>query len=208
MSTVTLVCDNCNKIFERDHTQTGEGKRCPQKNIFCSYKCNGNFHNQKINLPCANCGSEVIRTQAEYRGSKSGNIFCDKSCAATYNNLHKTIGTRRSKLEKWLENKLPGIYPDLDFKFNSKEEINSELDIYISSLRLAFELNGIYHYEPIHGQEKLASVQNNDDRKFQACIDYGIELCIIDTSGLKYFKEKNAQKYLDIICGVINRISY
>lgn len=92
-----------------------------------------------------------------------------------------------------------------EFHFNRKDAINAELDIYIPSLKLAFELNGPFHYEPIYESEKLAQIQNNDERKFQACLDKGIELCWIDTSTLKYFKPSNAGKYLDIITEVMNR---
>ena len=72
------------------------------------------------------------------------------------------------------------------------------------SLKLAFELNGIFHYEPIYGKKKLAQIQNNDSRKFQACIENNIEFCLIDVSQLKYFKPQNAQKFLDIITSIIN----
>jgi hypothetical protein len=72
---------------------------------------------------------------------------------------------------------------------------------------LAFELNGIFHYEPIYGDNKLEQIQNNDNRKFQACLEKNIELCIIDTSQLKYFKEKNCLKYLEIVQSVVgNRL--
>lgn len=135
---------------------------------------------------------------------KSPNNFCSKSCAATYRNTHKTTGNRRSKLEKYLEYELPILYPTLDFHFNRKDTINSELDIFIPSLKLAFELNGIFHYEPIYGSDKLAQIQNNDTRKFQACIENGIEMCTIDSSGLKYFKPKSAEKYLRIIVNIID----
>jgi len=47
------------------------------------------------------------------------------------------------------------LYPDLVIHFNKKDAINSELDIYIPSLKLAFELNGIFHYEPIFGKENF-----------------------------------------------------
>ena len=77
--------------------------------------------------------------------------------------------------------------------------IDAELDIYIPSLNLAFELNGIFHYEPIFGEKKLNSTKNNDKRKFQACLEKNIELCIIDTSTQKYFKENTSNIYLDII---------
>ena len=88
--------------------------------------------------------------------------------------------------------------------FNSKEIINSELDIYLPKLKLAFELNGIFHYESIYGQNKLDQIQNNDNRKFQACLEQGIEICIIDSSQQKYFKKETSQKYLDIITNIIN----
>jgi very-short-patch-repair endonuclease len=134
---------------------------------------------------------------------RSKNTFCKQSCAAIYNNEHKTHGTRRSKLEGWLEEQLTLKYPNLEIHFNRKDAINSELDFYFPSLRLAFELNGIFHYEPIYGIDKLSRTQNNDNRKFQACIEHGIELCIIDSSSQKYFKVETSQKYLDIITKLV-----
>ena len=89
--------------------------------------------------------------------------------------------------------------------FNKKDAINSELDIFIPSFNIAFELNGIFHYEPIFGYKKFQQIQNNDNRKFQACLEKNIELVIIDSSQLKYFKPKNAMKYLDIITNIINK---
>ena len=78
------------------------------------------------------------------------------------------------------------------------------MDIYIPSLNLAFELNGIFHYEPIYGKDKLDQITNNDNRKFQACLERKIELVIIDSSSLNYFKPGKAKKYLDIIINIIN----
>lgn len=138
-------------------------------------------------------------------GKTKYNFFCSSSCAATYNNTHKTTGNRKSKLELYLEEKLKIIYSNIDIHFNRKDAINSELDIYIPSLKLAFELNGIFHYEPIYGAEKLTQIKNNDERKFQACLENNIELCIIDSSSMKKFKECNAKPYLDIICKLINQ---
>jgi len=127
------------------------------------------------------------------------NNFCSLSCSAIYNNKNKKHGTRRSKLEVWLEKQLILLYPNLDIHFNRKDTIGSELDIYIPSINLAIELNGIFHYEPIFGNDKLNQIQENDISKSKACIDNEIDLCIIDTSGQKYFKPKTSQKYLNII---------
>jgi hypothetical protein len=170
---------------------------------FCSKKCIQLSKNKSKIVNCTNCGNEFSKTISQINKSKSGNHFCSKSCAATYNNIHKKYGTRKSKLEVWLEFKLTKLYPNIDFHFNRKDAINSEFDIYIPSLKLGFELNGIYHYEPIHGQDKLSQIQNNDNRKFQVCLEQGIELCIIDTSQQKYFKEKSSLKYLNIIENII-----
>ena len=131
------------------------------------------------------------------------NVFCSRSCAAIWNNMHKTTGCRRSKLEMWLEAELTKKYPTLDIDYNQTDTITAELDIYIPSLKLAFELNGIFHYEPIYGKDKLSRTQNNDKRKFQACLEKQIELCIMDVSMIKHFKEHRCQPYLDIIIKLI-----
>jgi hypothetical protein len=131
------------------------------------------------------------------------NNFCSRPCAATYNNLHKTHGTSVSKLERWIAGQLTILYPGLEIHYNRKDAIGSELDIYVPSLNLAFELNGIFHYEPIHGQDKLNSTKNNDNRKTIACAERGIGFCTIDTSSMKYFKETGAKKFLDIIVKII-----
>ena len=203
---IPLQCELCNTTFYRTKHEVVRAiktKKKTQYNCkFCSRSCRDKSRTTRLQVECKLCNS--IFEKFLYEIKKSKNNFCSSSCAATYNNTHKTKGTRKSKLECWLETKLPMLYPSLEFHFNRKDAINSELDIYIPSLKLAFELNGIFHYEPIYGAEKLGQIQNNDTRKFQACIENKIELCIIDTSKLSYFKESSAIKFLDIITRIIN----
>ena len=181
------VCKICGKTFKtrsaliKYNTSIGKNTGC-----YCSHACQIMSLTKSSLLKCACCGVDIVVKPNVIQKSKTGNFFCAHPCAAKYMNAHKTKGTRRSKLEKWLETQLVSLYPTLDVKYNDKDTINSELDIYIPSLNIAFELNGIFHYEPIYGQEKLSSIQNNDDRKFQACLERGIEMVIIDTSGQKY----------------------
>ena len=206
--TITIKCKYCDSkitIPLSQHKNTKSG------NNFCSCSCATKYNNSRriyknrIKTKCVNCGVEINIQPAKHKKSKSGNHFCSQSCAGTYNNTHKKHGTRVSKLEVWLASKLTESYPDLEIHFNRKDAINSELDIYIPSLKLGFELNGIFHYEPIFGQKQLEKIQNNDNRKFQACIEEEIELCIIDSSQQKYFKEQTSKKYLNIIATIINQ---
>lgn len=204
-STTLLSCHcyHCNNIFYvMKKNIMHELKHNRGRVKFCSYKCSREHLKTQETVKCKNCGKHFKKRIFEIK--KSENHFCSQSCSGIYINTHKLIGNRRSKLENWLENELKKIYPNYNILFNNKTMINSELDIYIPSLNLAFELNGIFHYEPIHGQDKLNQIQNNDNRKFQACLERGIELCIIDTSKQKYFKEKTSHEFLKIICDIIN----
>jgi len=172
---------------------------------YCSKACQTEKQKTATNDICAQCSKIIIRQHCERRKSKTNRFFCSRSCAGTYNNTHKTTGTRRSKLEKWLETVLSERYSELNILYNNKEAINSELDIYFPDLKLGIELNGIYHYEPIHGKDKLESIQNNDNRKFQACLEQGIELVIIDASTFTYFKPDRAEKYFAIIKDILEQ---
>jgi len=191
-------CEFCLKSFNR------EKKRLKDSNRFCNQKCFNLFKRKSIICLCKQCNQPIQLKLSQQRKSKSGNHFCSRNCSASYNNTHKTSGTKRSKLEKWIEDQLNIQLPNLNILYNKKDTINSELDIYIPSLSLAFELNGIFHYEPIYGSDKLSAIKNNDDRKFQACLEQQIELVIIDSSEMKNFKPLKAQKYLNIINQIIN----
>jgi hypothetical protein len=204
-----LICKQCEQNFEIDERFfKNKKKKNGIGSEFCSNSCHGKFRsiNSRLILSCKNCEIEIVKRLSDIK-SKSGNNFCSSSCSSTYNNKNKKYGLRRSKLEVWIEEKLKDRY-DFEIIFNGKEAINSELDIYIPSLKLAFELNGIFHYEAIYGEKKLEQVINNDNRKIQACVENGIECCIIDTSGSKNFKPERDKKYLDIIENIIeNKIA-
>lgn len=200
---IPIKCDYCQQDFEKMQKYVKSYlKLRSYKKHFCSNACSVKAKDKRKEVICKQCDKVFLKTLNQLK--KHPNSFCSSSCAATYNNTHKTHGYRRSKLEIHFEQVLPIKYPDLEFHFNRKDAINSELDIYIPKLELAFELNGIFHYEPIYGADKLNQTRNNDRRKFQACLERGIELCIIDTSSLNYFKPDKAQKYLDIIVNIIN----
>lgn len=200
-------CYNCRETFflTKHSLQRAKNPKNSTQGKYCSRKCLYDSQNKHLIVECVNCKNTFKKKRSEM---KSKNNFCSRSCSVTYNNTHKTHGTRRSKLEIYIEEQLTLLYPNLKIDYNKTEAINSELDIYIPSLNIAFELNGIFHYEPIYGQNKLDQTQNNDQRKFQACIEKNISLCIIDVSGLNYFKPDKANKFLSIITEIINSKNY
>lgn len=201
---ITLICSNCNIKYKSTKKRIYSHLKSNHKNSFCSSLCVKMFKDKQFRtiLTCKQCNNAVSRRKIEL--IKHKNAFCSSSCSAKYNNTHKTKGNKRSKLEIWLEKQLSKLYSNLEIKYNQKSDIDSELDIYIPSLKLAFELNGIFHYEPIFGKDKLNSIKNNDQRKFQACLEKNIELCIIDVSKMTNFKESKAIIFLEIITNIIN----
>ena len=198
---VEVVCDYCHKQFMRSISKYNQDVKKGWRQ-FCSKECHWLGQNKRKQVICAYCGNSFIKEEVQIKKTK--NNFCSRSCSASYSNRNKTKGNRRSKLEIWLESQLSLFYPALEIHYNRKDTINAELDIYIPALNLAIELNGIFHYEPIYGENKLSQIQNNDERKFKACLEKGIELCIIDTSFFTYFKVDKAQKYLQIVTQIID----
>jgi hypothetical protein len=203
---IKFKCDGCGEVYLRNRVYWYHNVINKKSTVsFCTKQCELKYRFIKrgsINGECKQCNLPIVIRKRNQELRK--NHFCTKSCAASYNNTHKQTGTRRSRLEKWVEEQLIILYPNIYFKFNKKDDIESELDIYIPQFKLAFELNGIFHYEPIYGKQLLKKMENNDQRKMQACLERDIELCIIDTSQQTYFKPHTSQKYLDIIINIIN----
>lgn len=187
---VELTCHQCGKskhITRKDYlTKVRRGT----KKFFCDNQCQGKGQEKLLTLPCGFCKKPVVRTAKLQQDSKSGHIFCNRSCSISYHNAHKTKGYRRSKLEIWVEAEFRKHYPNLDLYANHRGAIDGELDLYFPSLKLAFEFNGILHYQPIYGTEKLSTIQHIDKRKLQECAEKEISLHVFDVSHVKHFTPK------------------
>lgn len=177
---------------------------------YCSNKCS-RVNRKRINTlitSCICCKRYTTKKFHHIRHQDSNNYFCSSSCSASYNNQNKTHGTTRSKLEKWLEKELNKKYSHLNILFNSKEAIKSELDIYIPELKLAFEINGIFHYKPIFGEKKLKRILKNDQRKKILCEKKGITLITIDSSKQQKFNSNSSKKFLNEITTIIEEFKH
>lgn len=201
MAIIELQCETCKQTFSRDSRRLSRYRRGILKHVYCSHKCQAKTTKRQQTVQCNGCGVSFQKTAAQIR--KSTNNFCSKSCAASHNNAHRLQGTRRSKIEAYLEKRLLNRY-SFPIDFNKKDAIGSELDIYIPHLRLAFEINGITHFEPIYGQKVLDRVQASDRTKRQRCEQEHIELHVLNISDAQYISEERARRCLDTICQLID----
>lgn len=197
---IPFECEFCHKTYlVLTKYAKSYWKRNISKNRFCSQQCCNYAKITLTEVKCTNCDKSFLRTPSAIFNSgrkKSNNCFCSQSCSAIFSNTHKTKGTRKSKLECWLEIELPKKFPTLEFLFNQKQAINSELDIYLPTLKIAFEINGITHYKPIYGERKFHQIKENDALKKQSCLKNGIQLFIIDVSSHANVKESTCLPYL------------
>ena len=203
--TVDLTCKKCGKEFQRSKCYVEQHKKQNSKNTFCSLKCSTTYLNnilkRRVNCECEHCGKSIERVLSEFTNYK--HHYCSNNCLIKSKITLPRGG--RSKLEEWFEEKLRLLYPKLKFEFNNREILDGlELDIYIPELKIAIEINGIFHYEPIFGNKGLTNQKKRDTNKVIQCAKKEIDLCIIDTSSFKHFKEKKAQKFLNIIIKIIN----
>lgn len=206
MKIIKLVCPICSNYFERDLYEYNRTLK-KGRQILCSRKCNNKLasnnlgRKDKISVTCIQCDKSFLKRVCEIKRSK--NNFCSRSCSAKYNNVHKNHGCRRSALEKFIENKIRENFKNLPLICNDKKAINSELDFYFPTLNLAIEINGILHYEPIYGKQKLTSIQNNDSKKLRLCDEHKIDLAVIAVID-KYISCKVKIKYWEIIKNLIS----
>lgn len=205
---VPLECEICNSTFYKTKSLVMRGLKGTRSVSVCSEECRKKligkrqFHGY-VNLQCEYCKKEFQRKRVVYNkiNIKQNKIaVCSRKCASLWqhkNGLY-TTNCHRSKLEKWIEQKLKLDFPNLEILFNNKTTINGELDIYIPTFELAFEINGTYHYEPIFGETVFQKRKKKDIEKIEECEFKKIELYVINTRNQR-FDEKSSFKFYDFI---------
>lgn len=205
-----LKCINCSITFLKSKRYIKDCLKRKNKNSgnFCNLTC-ANRYNRKskelhspLLVNCGTCGLEIIKRYKYIKKAK--NNFCSHKCNAIYQNINKNTGFSRSKLEFFIEEKLLIQYPNLNITYNDRSAIGMELDIYIKNLNLAFELNGIVHYEPIYGKDKLQIIQQNDNKRKSLCALNHIKLHTINTSVQSRFSIESSNIFLERIRSIID----
>ena len=170
---ISLICGYCKSNFKiRKNTYDGLIKN-GNKNFYCNAQCYANsLKLDKIKVNCNNCKKELEKLP--YQLNELNIYYCTKKC------FWKGFERKRSKLEIYLESKIKEFFPDLKFITNDREICNGfELDFYFFELDFAIEINGIYHYKNIHGNNSLKNVQHHDKLKNQICKEKNIKLYTI-----------------------------
>lgn len=109
-------------------------------------------------------------------------------------------------MEKALFDLLVNTFPNLEIIANDRKTLDGlEIDIFIPKLQLAIEWNGIVHFKPIFGEEKLLAVQEKDRQKLQLANEKNIRLIVIPDYRSNYSLVKEAfSKIKEIIENLSN----
>lgn len=149
-----------------------------------------------IDFMCPVCNKTIQLIPSNAKTRK----YCSGKCRNLINN--QKLFSSRSKAETLLEEKLTTNFPSLNILFNNRETISGgrELDVYIPSLKLAIEWNGIWHYENCRDEKVLDRIQVSDSIKIKECKEKEIELIVIkDLTSNKKFIEQETQKIIEKI---------
>jgi len=171
-----VICQQCGKSFLKENYEL---TRFP--NHFCSHRCFHDYDSETntIITNCAFCGEIVKRYKNQVNKSISGNVYCSRNCSASFSNKERKR-VRRSKIEASFFEQLCQLFPNLNILPNDKQMLDGlEVDIAIPELKLAIEWNGIVHFKPIYGDNKLHKVRTKDARKIQLSNDKNINLIVI-----------------------------
>ncbi len=211
---IPLECEVCNSTFYKYKNLVMRGLKGTRKVCTCSKECSGKIIGKRlfkgnIQLKCSWCEKEFSRTNRTY---KTINLrlnklpFCSRKCVAKWQYDTGQIKHMRSKLELWIEQQISKDFPNLSVEYNNRKIMGgTELDIYIPILNLAFELNGIYHYKPIYGEENLEIRKIKDFEKAIGCFSRQINLHVINCKEFEHLNESKDRKYYDYIKNIINK---
>ena len=99
-----VICDYCKQSFQKPLSRIKESLKLNQKQ-YCSLQCKHNAKITSVKTFCMNCNQPIKIKQNVFNKSKTKHFFCSQSCAAVYNNTHKTKKSK-PKIIKIIKEKL------------------------------------------------------------------------------------------------------
>jgi len=101
---LTIECAGCGNPVIKNKSRIQAAIK-HGKSLYCNAKCASSTRIVERHIyECATCGTEVFRRETEVKG----NVFCNSSCAATYNN---TVTPKREKGIHYVQGeKVPSSY--------------------------------------------------------------------------------------------------
>ncbi len=186
---IPFQCIQCNNVF---HRPKNEVQRLVKGNYhgsltLCSKVCNGLNSQKRHEVKCEYCNKMFIKKASDMRSTYH---FCSRSCSTKYQNSNKTKGFRRSKAEFLIESLIKNDFPNLNLISSDRNLLSNglEIDIHLPDIKLAIELNGPIHFQPIYGKDKFDKTVENDARKISQLTNLGYGIIVVDISSLGYWK--------------------
>ena len=182
-----------------------------KKKVFACKKCNAKLINQitkpistsKIKKEIEDKGYEIVSHNHQNNITdslwtlkcKNGHTFQKKggglktmqSCPECFVDSHEEFLFRKL-IEGHFNTEFPKSHPE--WLVNSHTNRVLELDLYSKALKLAFEYNGVQHYEPIYGQDRYLVSLRNDKEKKQRCLENNVKLISIKHMSVKILNKK------------------
>ena len=110
-----IKCDHCQKEIDRKPSYIQMNLKKGHKN-YCDRKCQYEAQNKQISCNCAYCNAPLNKMPCEIKNSKSGRVFCNKSCACSYNNIEYRT---QENNPNWIDG--TSKYVDLAFSYYEPE---------------------------------------------------------------------------------------
>ena len=88
---IEVTCCSCGKKFDRERKDVNETVKSGH-NLYCSELCQINNKRNGKFVNCSNCGKQVYKSISRMHHNPSGNMFCGRSCAQSYNNRKYRTG--------------------------------------------------------------------------------------------------------------------
>lgn len=97
---VPIQCKQCQDTFYRpkNYVQKVLAKKYNITLDFCGNKCSYIHRRKRIIINCGQCQKPIERLANDLNRTKKKILFCDKTCAAIYNNEHRKLN-RPNKIE-------------------------------------------------------------------------------------------------------------